>query len=58
MCRAEPWAARGNWVWGLEASREDGAGQKRRDQPQRGELGYPDFSLEGTKCSTECPWAH
>lgn len=54
ICRAEPWAARGNWVWGLEGCREDGAGQGMRDQPRREELGYPDFTLEGTKYNTEC----
>lgn len=39
ICRAEPWTARRNWVWGLEASRGDGAAQGIGDQPRRGELG-------------------
>lgn len=41
MCRAEPWAPARSWVWGLAASRGDGAAQGVRDQPGRGELGYP-----------------
>lgn len=58
ICRAEPWTARGNWVWGLGPSRGDGAGQGIGDQPRRGELGQPELRLEGTKCSTECHWVH